>query len=119
MKKPFLLLLLAVAALAMAQDVRKDIGDRVQVKTENVEVKHSSRIWRIQADANGTVTVFFEIVAVFPDGTETKISSTSTSRPIESASAPLGALEKLARSWLAEDETAAASASPVPVGAVD
>lgn len=104
-----LLIFLALLCALSAQETRKEIGDVLPKKTEIIEVVQASRIWRIQADANGSITVFFETVAKFPDGTEVKIASTSTSRRVDAAESPLRAIEKLARTWLDEDEAAKAA----------
>lgn len=87
------------AALA----AREEIGDPVEKPKQTVDVVEVSRVWRVQADADGQATVFFETVRRFPDGTEVLLARSSTSRPVLLASAPLDAIEKLARAWAAED----------------
>jgi len=93
---------------------RKDIGATVEEKKETVEVTQVSRIWRIQADADKTITVFFERVAIFPDGKEVLLGHSSATRPVDTAAGPLEQIEKLARTWLAEDQAAEAPPAPPP-----
>lgn len=116
MKKHLLILSLLLSPFSVvlhgqAVSTKAEIGDTVQAKQETIEVKQVSRIWRIQADANGDLVIFFELVAIFPDGQEVRLATTSTSRSILTAADLLEPIEKAARAWLAEDQQAAAEAA--------
>lgn len=87
------------------EPVRKEIGDTVVTKEATVTVKEVSRVLHIGAEANGKVTVYFETVGVLPDGREFPMSQKQTSRPVAAAAEALAIMEKLGRTWLAEDET--------------
>lgn len=115
-------LVLISLALGLGAAERRQIADPRTEKTETIEVKVQTRLWRIQVDADGAVQFLWQRLTVAGDTTVHQQAG-ETSRPITAAHADtitiggreislaqwLAMAETFARQWAAED---AAKASP-------